>query len=437
MPNILVKKTIFRVYDLLWKAAIPVLRKNHRLAEGFAQRTLDQPCLMESDLWIQSASAGEAYLTWELLKRISTDETLKIMLTTNTRQGMEILLKAIEDDKINHKHLIIRVAYFPFDRPAIVQKAVHLIQPRVMVLLETELWPGLLNKLKLSGCKVLIINGRITRKSLSRYLIWPSLWYRLRPDRTLAISDEDADRFGRLFGSESVSVMSNIKFDRLDSEDQIFSAKNTLDFFLPSPNNFLVLGSVRQEEEDDVAQIISEIHNRQPETVIGLFPRHLHRIAHWQRILQHLGVPWRLRSDIKTQIPGGSVILWDVFGELGLAYTQANAAFVGGSLAPLGGQNFLEPLISGITPVIGPFWDNFKWVGKEIIDVGIVHQARSWKEVAEILIAAIMNPQPREKVRLRAKAYIKGRQGGTDTACHVIEAYLKPEYRISNEKEKG
>jgi 3-deoxy-D-manno-octulosonic-acid transferase len=379
---------------------------------------------MDADLWIQSASAGEAYLTRELLKRISTDGPLKIMLTTHTRQGMEILLRAIKDDKINHKRLVIRAAYFPFDRPAIVQKAVHLIQPRVMVLLETELWPGLLNMLRLSGCKVLIINGRITSKSLSRYLIWPSLWYRLRPDRTLAISNEDADRFGRLFGSETVRVMSNIKFDRLDSEDQLFPAKNRLDLFLPSGNIFLVLGSVRREEEDDVLKIISEIHHRQPGTVIGLFPRHLHRIDHWQKILGNLGISWHLRSGIKTQIPKGSVILWDVFGELGLAYSQANAAFVGGSLAPLGGQNFLEPLINGITPVIGPFWDNFKWVGKEIIDRGMVHQAMSWKEVAEILIAVIMNPQPREAVRLRAKAYIKDRQGGTDIACRLIAEYL-------------
>ncbi len=424
MPNIPVKKTVFRMYDLLWKAAIPVLRKNNRLAEGFVQRTLERPNLMAADLWIQSASAGEAYLAWELLKRISTGKTLKVMLTTTTRQGIEILHQAIKDDEIAHKRIMMRAAYFPFDRPAIMQKAVHLIRPRVMVLLESELWPGLLNELKQSGCRVMIINGRLTRKSLSRYLVWPSLWYYLRPDNILAISDEDADRFARLFGGGSVSVMSNIKFDRLDSGDHLFPAENTLDPFLPPRSNFLVLGSVRQEEEKDVVNIISAIHHRRPETVIGLFPRHMHRITHWRKMLQRLGVPWGLRSDIKTQIPDGAVILWDVFGELDLAYAQASAAFVGGTLAPLGGQNFLEPLISGITPVIGPFWDNFKWVGKEILDLGIVHQAVSWKEVAEILIAAIMNPQPRETVRQQAGAYIKKRQGGTDIACRLIGEYL-------------
>jgi 3-deoxy-D-manno-octulosonic-acid transferase len=424
MSSIPAEKTVFRMYDLLWKAAIPVLRKNNRLAEGFTQRTLEQPGLMNADLWIQSASAGEAYLAWELLKRISTGGVLRVMLTTNTPQGMEILHQASKDDEITQKPLIIQAAYFPFDRPAILQKAIHLIQPRVMVLLETELWPGLLYKLKQSGCRVLLINGRITRKSLSRYRIWPSLWYHLRPDRILAISVEDAGRFARLFGDEPVGVMSNMKFDRLGDGTPIFPAENTLDLFLPSRDNFLVLGSVRQEEENDIVKMISEIHHRQPETVIGLFPRHMHRIARWRKMLHRLNVPWRLRSDIKAQIPGGCVILWDVFGELGPAYRQAGAAFVGGTLAPLGGQNFLEPLIAGIAPVIGPFWDNFKWVGKEIIDLGIVHQAASWKEVAEILITAIMNPQPREKVKERAAAYIKDRQGGTDAACRLIAEYL-------------
>jgi 3-deoxy-D-manno-octulosonic-acid transferase len=424
MWSIPAEKTVFRIYDLLWKAAIPLLRKNDRLAEGFAQRTLEQPNLAGADLWIQSASAGEAYLAWELLKRISTGEALRITLTTNTRQGMEILHRAANDHEITQKRLRIQVAFFPFDRPAILRKAIHLIRPRVMVLLETELWPGLLHRLKLSKCRVLIVNGRITRKSLARYLIWPSLWHSLRPDRILAISNEDAARFTRLFGKGSISVMSNIKFDRLDREDPAFPAENTLDSFLPPLSNFLILGSVRQEEEKQVVKIISKIHHEQPEAVIGLFPRHMHRIAHWQKHLQHSNVPWQLRSNIKTQIMSGSVILWNTFGELGIAYTRADTAFVGGSLAPLGGQNFLEPLTSGITPVIGPFWDNFKWVGKEIIDSGIVRQAATWKEVAEILIAAIMNPKPRDAVRERATAYIRARQGGTETACRLIAEYL-------------
>jgi len=422
------------MYDFLWAAALPLLRKHGRLVEGFSQRTLDATDLSNADLWIQSASAGEAYLAWEILKRLSCAAPLKIVLTTNTRQGVDILLQAAQDPRSGCNQLALQVAYFPFDRPAIMQKAVHRIQPRLMVLLESELWPALLFQLKQTACRVLIVNGRITHKSLSRYRIFPSLWRRLCPDKILAISQDDAVRFARLFGSSSVGIMPNIKFDRIGESGPASFGENPLDPILPSGKIFMILGSIRQEEEPATANIIKDILLRCPETVIGLFPRHMHRIDHWQQALTRLAIPWKLRSNLTEPVADGSVILWDVFGELNLAYPKSAAAFVGGSLAPLGGQNFLEPLIHGITPVIGPFWDNFSWVGKEIIDSGIVHQAASWKEVADFLIDDIMNPLEKEAVSQKALAYIGARRGGTDLACRVIEEYLKQEYRISNKK---
>jgi len=430
----LVEKTLFRIYDLLWAAAVPLLRKHGRLEEGFSQRTLDAPNLINADIWIQSASAGEAYLAWEILKRLSCAAPLKIMLTTNTSQGLDILLQAAQDYRSGCNHSTLQVAYFPFDRPAIMQKAVHRIQPRIMVLLESELWPALLFQLKQTECRVLIINGRITPKSLSRYLIFPSLWRRLRPNKILAISQDDAVRFARLFGTSAVDIMPNIKFDRIGGSGPVSSGENALGPILPAGKIFLILGSIRREEEHAAADIIKEILLRCPETVIGLFPRHMHRIDHWQRTLNRLAIPWGLRSNLTEPVAGGFVVLWDVFGELSLAYQKSAAAFVGGSLAPLGGQNFLEPLIHGITPVIGPFWENFSWVGKEIIDTGIIHQAASWKEVADFLIDDIMNPLEKGAVRQQALAYISARQGGTDFACRVIEESLKPEYRISNKE---
>jgi 3-deoxy-D-manno-octulosonic-acid transferase len=218
--------------------------------------------------------------------------------------------------------------------------------------------------------------------------------------------------------------MSNIKFERLGSGDPALGRRNSLQAFLPPGREFLVLGSVRRKEETDVSGIISEIRQRRPETIIGLFPRHLHRIPHWQRILRQKAIPWLLRSEIQQAPQDGSVILWDVFGELGDAYFRAAAAFVGGSLAPLGGQNFLEPLVSGVSPVIGPYWDNFKWVGQEVIAPDLVRQAANWKEVAEMLIEAIMEAPPREAVKRRAAAYIRTRQGGAEDASRLIETYL-------------
>ena len=411
------------IYQLLWWASTPFLRHNHRLAEGYAQRCIAHPHLSQAGLWIQSASAGEAYLTWEILKQLAPESPMRVLVTTNTSQGMGILQQAATDISTSNSNMEIQVSYFPFDSPAIMKQAVRLVQPKLMVLLETELWPGLLSCLKQAECRILLINGRLTPKSLSHYMIWPSFWHRRRPDIICATSPQDRDRFCKLFGSHGVSIMPNIKFDRLTNDN--LSSQPFMDNanVLATHEKFLILGSVRKAEEKDIQKIIQSVLERQPDTVIGLFPRHMHRINHWQKALQGLGIPWTSRSG--TQLHNGGVVLWDVFGELSLAYPLASAAFVGGSLASLGGQNFLEPLVKGVPTVIGPFWENFKWVGVEILDKGILHQANTWKEVADFLVAGIINPPDREALKNKAITYIKSRQGGTAVACELIREYLK------------
>jgi 3-deoxy-D-manno-octulosonic-acid transferase len=415
----------FGLYQILWTVSIPFLRYNHRLAEGYNQRCLKHQHLRQAELWIQCASAGEAYLAWEILKIIALGRPLRVFLTTNTSQGMGILEQIESDLKGSNHRLTIQSAYFPFDSPAIMKRAVRLVRPRLMVLLETELWPGLLSSLKRAGCPVVVINGRMTRRSLDRYMIWPSFWRQQRPDNVLAISATDKTHFAALFGSRGVASMPNIKFDRLREDDP---PSDSLAAFADNSqvlDKFLVLGSVRKTEEEDVMAIIRRVLDRQPDAVIGLFPRHMHRIAHWQQKLQRLGISWKLRSKHHTVVAGG-VVLWDVFGELGFAYSLATAAFVGGSLTRLGGQNFLEPLVRGIPTVIGPSWENFKWVGTQIVKQEILHQADSWKDVADFLIARIMSPVDRDALKKEAHQYIKDRQGGTVIACALIRKHLDP-----------
>jgi 3-deoxy-D-manno-octulosonic-acid transferase len=98
---------------------------------------------------------------------------------------------------------------------------------------------------------------------------------------------------------------------------------------------------------------------------------------------------------------------------------------VGGSLAPLGGQNFLEPLTYGVLPVIGPSWDNFAWVGSQIVNTGLVRVAKDWKEVVELILSDVNNPSAHDSVRQRALEYIRNRQGGTAQAIGLIVETLK------------
>jgi 3-deoxy-D-manno-octulosonic-acid transferase len=414
----------FILYNVGWTMVMPFLRLNHRLGEGFAQRTLRHPLPGKADIWIQAASVGESYLAWELLRHLTFDRPMRILITTNTRQGMEILAKAVEDRCATDSNLSVATAYFPFDKPSIMKRAVALIQPRIMVLLESEMWPAHLKALKKAGSKILVINGRMSAKSLKGYHKWSRLWYTLRPDRIMAISEDDAGRFGTLFGPERVSVMPNIKFDMLKENPNSIEHAHRLAGSLLPETKFVVFGSVRREEEDQIQKVITEIFHQHPEIVVGLFPRHLHRQRAWITFLNASRIPWRLRSEITQPTPRGSVILWDTFGELTHAYHLATAAFVGGTLAPLMGQNFLEPLISGVLPVIGPYWKGFHWVGEEIIERGLVRVAHDWKEVANILARDVIKPASRGKIREEALRYVKNHQGGTAIACRLIREYF-------------
>lgn len=142
-------------------------------------------------------------------------------------------------------------------------------------------------------------------------------------------------------------------------------------------------------------------------------------------MLRQTGIGYTLRSKTERRISAGNVILWDTFGELLPAYRLAESAFVGGSLAPLGGQNFLEALVSGVIPIIGPWWDNFAWVGQEIIESGLLRVAGDWKQVVELLLKDLANPPSRKDVINAALQFIEARRGGTEEACRRIVACLE------------
>ncbi len=417
------------LYDLCWSGIIPLLRLNRRLKDGYDQRRLKSP-LPPADLWIQAASGGEAYLAQTLLSRLSPARPLTVLITTNTIQGMEISKRIKKDGRIQKNRLNVCPAYFPFDRPGLMDRAVAQASPRLAVILETEIWPGFFFALKKARCPIWIVNGRMTGKSLSGYRRWPSALHAIRPERVMAISPADAGRFSSVFGSAGVSVMPNIKFDRVAAPSS--SDLSTVRRLVPDTENFCVFGSIREEEEQQVLKMLPMIRSRCPDAVIGLFPRHMHRIMPWRNILDHLG-QWTLRSRAHGAVAPGTVILWDTFGELDSAYSCAKAVFVGGSLAPLGGQNFIEPLTQGVIPVIGPSYENFQWVGEDIFRQNLVEKADNWHSAAKALADRLNSPEDRGAVSARALRYIRTRQGGTALACReILQMMGEAEQTIDN-----
>ncbi|MBW1923910.1 MAG: 3-deoxy-D-manno-octulosonic acid transferase [Deltaproteobacteria bacterium] len=410
-------------YTALWKALSPALLISTRLREGRKKRLLEEAPKGPFDVWIQAASVGEAYLALEIAAGFKERGPRRLLLTSGTSQGVCILDEGIQNLEPGLR-AGTRVTYFPFDAPHLMRRAVAYWRPRVMVLVETELWPGHLSACREADVTVLLVNGRLSEKSFRAYGKMRRFWRRVGPKKVLAVSGRDADRFSRLLGAERVGLMHNIKFDRLNLDEDPGAVADAIRGLLPSGCPFLVLGSVRKEEESDIEKLAPALLRDLPELVIGLFPRHAHRLKAWERRLDAGGVSWVYRSSLRGPVKPGSLILWDTFGELSAAYASAGAAFVGGSLRPCGGQNFLEALAQGVSPCIGPHWDNFRWVGEEVVTKGLVRCVKDITDLREALMRDLRNPRPREVVVEEMRAYLSRRRGGTATACRAIERAL-------------
>ncbi len=402
-------KIFLQIYDVVWLAVIPFLRFSKRLSEGFENRTLERVDFSKVDIWVHAASAGEAYIARQILKTIKNSEKLKILVTTNTSQGKDILEKPLKTSMQQ-----ITVSYVPFDRPSIVKKAVAIADPRLLLLIESEIWPGLMSEMKKAGKTILVVNGRMTQRSFSRYLMIKFIWPKLKPETILAISEEDRKRFALLFQQEKTYHVSNIKFDRL-KKCQIAQRDE-------SSVRFLVLASIRKEEEEKVLFVIEELLKRIPDLQVGLFPRHMHRLSAWEELLTEKKISWGLRSRLPDGGGASKVILWDVFGELGEAYRRADGAFVGGSLEPLGGQNFIEAFMNGVIPVTGPHVSNFLWAGEEVYEEGLVKKGNTKEEVVELLLETLNNQIDSSIIQEKADRYISAKQGGSVETCrHIVE----------------
>ena len=401
---------VFTIYQLVWCCLTPFLVRFGRIKEGRAERTMQEVRFAKVDLWIHAASVGEAYLARQLVQCLGNERQLDILITTNTLQGRGILEK--DYDKLSHH---VTVSYMVFDNPSLVKKAVDIADPDLLVLIELEIWPALMAEVKRRGKKIIIVNGRMTEKSFNGYIKIRALWRSLKPDIILAISKEDKARFTALFDLDSIFHVSNMKFDRME-KCQILAERQ-------SERRLLVMASIRKEEELHVLYLIEQLLRRYPVLEIGLFPRHMHRVKRWTEMLSEKQISWVLKSASPEDL-NCSVVIWDVFGELVNAYRRADAAFVGGSLAPVGGQNFIEAFMNGVVPVTGPSISNFLWAGEEVIEDGLLRKGNNREEVLQLLADSLENSVDKAVIQLKADNYIGRKQGGSSKTCEYIVALL-------------
>jgi 3-deoxy-D-manno-octulosonic-acid transferase len=299
-------------------------------------------------------------------------------------------------------------------------------QPKLVVILETEIWPNLFNYCGKHNIPLYIINARLSDKSVVRYQKLPSLFHPALANVTCIAtqSDEDSERFIAIgAATEKVKNLGNIKFDveiPTENIERVLELKKQI-----FANRFILLvASTHKDEETVFLQIYSALKTKIPELLLIIVPRHLQRFQDVYKICVQQGFSVALRSSPQAVDPNIDIYIVDTMGELKMFYAVADVAFVAGSITAVGGHNILEPAAVGVPILFGPYMTNFKEIAALALKKEAAIQCQTQQEIIDAVITLYEQPNFRETLVARAKIFVKENQGAINRVCKLLEASI-------------
>jgi len=373
----------------------------------------------EPRCWIHAVSVGEAATAVPLVEAITRRwPQLGIVMTTVTPTGARIVADRLAGRAVHR--------YFPIDLPGPVRRALDAVNPRFFLCMETELWPNLLRGLAARGVPSMIANGRISDRSFRRYRLVRFFTARMLAHvRVLAMqSEEDARRIIALGARpERVVVTGNIKSDLIPPEGGGDALWQRL-LGLADGEPVWVAGSTHRGEEAIVLDVYLHLRARMPTLTLVLAPRHPERVAEVERLVRERRLQPVRRSELPKSQARGAVIIVDTVGELAQIYRVASVVFVGGSLAPTGGHNMLEPALLRKPVLFGPHTTNFRESAELLLEAEGALVARDGAELEAHMGALLMDAERRRLMGEAAFKAVAGRRGAIKHTLELVERYL-------------
>ena len=398
-----------------------------RFREGLLQRMgFFKNLLFEKPIWIHAASVGEVLCSIPLLKKITKEfPQLKIVLTTMTSTGNETAKTRLPEAD--------RVLFVPIDHPLFIRRTIGKIQPSLLLIAETELWPNLLRSCGRKGIPIILFNGRISQKSFQRYLLFKFFFKECLKYVSLFLmqTEEDRRRIIEIGGeSQKTRTVGNLKFDQTFhsfTQGSMTEMANALGFH--GKEKILVAGSTHSGEEEILVTLYKELEKIDPHLALILAPRHLDRLDEVERILKRESLSW-LRKTSLSPGPGRpdhgqpKVILLDTMGELISVYSLATLVFVGGSLVPIGGHNPLEPLFFKKCVLFGPYMFNFLDISSRLVETGGAVQVSGKEDLFSHLKRFLLDDGARKEVGEKGYQFLQSHQGATQRLFEDIRPFL-------------
>jgi 3-deoxy-D-manno-octulosonic-acid transferase len=368
-------------------------------------------------LWLHAVSLGEtraAAPLIEALRRLVPELRLLLTHTTPTGRaaGAELLQQGDQQ------------AWLPYDLPWAVQRFLRHFRPRLGVLMETELWPNLARACAGQEVPLLLANARLSARSAARWARWPALAEATCGALAGAAAQTggDASRLREL-GVRDVVVAGNLKFDRRGDAALRALGRGWRD---AARRRVLVLASTRGDRGASEEQLLLDAlpDGLLARVLLVIVPRHQDRVPMLRQMLEQRGLRHGLRSQAA---PDASVDVWigDSFGEMPAYYAMADAAFVGGSLLPLGGQNLIEACAEGCPVVMGPHVFNFAQAVEQAQQAGAARRADDAGQVWSALLQWLDDDTALGRARAAARAFSSSHRGAAQAQAHWIAQRLR------------
>ena len=378
---------------------------------GHPSQALNQP------IWIHGVSVGESIIACQIAQAIRLKHPKQaILITTHTPTGRDHVLK--------HAPTGVVHTYAPYDAPHCVKRFLRHIQPKQLILIETELWPNMIHYAAKATLPILVINARLSAPAYRRYRYLTPLFKRIMPKVTwvLAQSLTDAARYKRIGTPKSaLKILGNIKADANPPKDCGAQGQAFKEAW--GAQRLVCIGaSTHESEEAFVLEAFMTLLKTHPNALLVLAPRHPNRAPHVASLCQAHDLKTALRTQMPSDLSTTQALVVDTLGELWSFYSASDLTFVGGTLIRLGGHNPLEPAKLAKPIASGPYVFNATDAYLALKKGGGGVVIRSADELGAHWQALADDPHQRQRMGEAAKASIAPMSGVKSKTMHCIEA---------------
>ena len=401
----------------IWKG-----RGDGRYLRSFRERMGRLPSSLRADgrqcIWIHAVSVGEVLAARALIGPLKRRFPAHcIVISTTTVTGQAVARNSLREAE--------GLFYVPFDWPRPVRKALEVLSPWLLLLVETELWPNLIHQAHRRGTRIALVNGRISPRSFARYRRIRCCFKQVLSEVDLLLMQEPSHvrRIVEMGAPPArVRALGNLKFDALEPPRAPEGLARLLSSGECDSRPIWVAGSTVGGEEECVLRAFRQVRDAVPGARLILAPRHPERFDSVPPLVEAAGLLCERRSRLGIRPwEDGEVLLLDSMGELAQVYPLASVVFVGGSLVPAGGHNVLEPAVAGKAVVVGPHMENFQEIADRFREAGALVQIASAAELAPAVLALLGDDSRRHAMGERARAVIEQNRGALQRTLEALE----------------